>query len=112
MVEAGFSLEDAARAFSLLDSYVYGFGIQQSNFTGEGDASSEEMAAAILESIPPEEYPHLHRMAVHAMEAGYDAESDFEFGLEIILDGLQRALATAEQSGSDELGGHDDSEEC
>lgn len=109
LVEAGFSLEDAARAFSLLDSYVYGFGIQQSNFSGGSEASSEEMAAAILESIPLEEYPHLHRMAVHAMEVGYDAETDFAFGLEIILDGLQRALATTGQSSRDESGGHGDS---
>jgi AcrR family transcriptional regulator len=95
LMKADFSLEDAARAFSLLDSYVYGFGIQQFNVSASGDASTEEMAAAILAYIPPEKYPYLHRMAVHAMESGWDAEADFGFGLEIVLDGLERILSRA-----------------
>ena len=77
---------------SLLDSYVYGFGIQQFNFSTEGDASPEEMAEAFSALIPAEKYPYLHRMASHAMEEGYDAEADFNFGLETILDGLERVL--------------------
>lgn len=92
LLSAGFSLEDAARAFSILDSYIYGFGIQQFNMAADGDASPEEMAEAILSAIPSEKYPCLHRMAAHAMESGYDAEADFEFGLGLILDGLQRLL--------------------
>lgn len=90
LVTAGFPLEDAARAFSLLDSYIYGFGIQQFNMSADADASPEEMAEAILASIPVEKYPYLHRMASHAMQSGYDAEADFNFGLELILDGLER----------------------
>lgn len=92
LMRAGFSLEGAARAFSLLDSYVYGFGIQQSNFAGPGDVPPEQAAAAILEFIPVEDYPYLHRMAMHAMREGYDAQADFGFGLEVILDGLGRIL--------------------
>ena len=34
---AGFTLEMAARAFSLLDSYIYGFGRQQLNMSAGGD---------------------------------------------------------------------------
>ena len=90
LVMAGFSLEGAARAFSLLDSYIYGFGIQQFNMAADADASPEEMAQAILASIPAEKYPYLHRMASQAMQSGYDAEADFDFGLELILDGLER----------------------
>jgi hypothetical protein len=85
-------MDGAARAFSLLDSYIYGFGIQQMNFTADDGASTEEMAEAILGYIPAEEYPYLHGMASHAMEVGYDVDADFEFGLEIILDGLERIL--------------------
>ncbi|MDO8963945.1 MAG: TetR/AcrR family transcriptional regulator C-terminal domain-containing protein [Coriobacteriia bacterium] len=92
LARAGFSVQGAARAYSLLDSYIYGFGIQQMNMSG-GGASSEEMAEAMRANIPADEYPHLHRMASHAMESGYDAEADFAFGLEIILDGLERVLA-------------------
>jgi AcrR family transcriptional regulator len=92
LMGAGFSVEGAAHAFSLLDSYIYGFAIQQSNFSAGGDVSPEEMAEAILASIPVEEYPHLHLMASHATQAGYEAEADFEFGLAIVLDGLERIL--------------------
>jgi len=95
LIGAGFSPAAAANAFLVLDSYIYGFAIQESNFSADGDVSPEDMAAAILASIPVEEYPHLHRMASHAMRAGYDAEADFDFGLEIVLDGLQRILATS-----------------
>lgn len=93
LMEAGFTEVGASHAFSLLDSYIYGFGIQQFNFSADGDASPEEMAEAILAFIPAGEYPYLHRMASHAMREGYDAEADFAFGLEIILDGLERVLA-------------------
>jgi len=92
LMGAGFSVDGAAHAFSLLDSYIYGFAIQQSNFSAGGEASPEEMAEAILAAIPVEEYPHLHRMASHAMQTGYDAEADFDFGLAIVLDGLGRIL--------------------
>jgi AcrR family transcriptional regulator len=92
LMTAGFSVDGAARAFSLIDSYVYGFGIQQFNFSAGSEAPPEEMAEAILAIIPAEEYPYLHRMASHAMQVGYDAEADFDFGLEIILDGLERIL--------------------
>ena len=98
LVSAGFSLEGAVRAFSLLDSYIYGFGIQQFNMSADADASPEEMAQAILASIPAERYPYLHRMASHAMESGYDAEADFDFGLGLILDGLERILDASRSS--------------
>jgi len=90
---AGFSIDGAARAFSLLDSYIYGFGIEQFNLSAVSDAPQEEKAEALLALIPAEQYPHLHRMASHAMQVGYDADTDFDFGLTIILDGLERILA-------------------
>lgn len=93
LMKAGFSEEGASRGFSILDSYIYGFGIQTANMSSGGDATPEEMAEAILAAIPPDEYPYLHRMALHAARAGYDVEADFAFGLEVILSGLERILA-------------------
>jgi AcrR family transcriptional regulator len=92
LVRAGFSLEAAVRGFSVLDSYIYGFGRQQLNMSASG-APAEEAAAAILSVVPAERYPYLNRVATQAMTTGYDAESDFEFGLGIILDGLEKVLA-------------------
>jgi AcrR family transcriptional regulator len=92
LVDAGFSYDAAARCFSVLDSYIYGFGRQQMALA-DGGAPTEEMAEALLEFIPPDIYPHVHRMATLAMTRAYDAEADFDFGLEIILDGLEQMLA-------------------
>lgn len=90
LMRAGFSMVDAARVFSVLDSYIYGFGIQEFNFSADSDLSPEERAEMLLAYVPAEEYPFLHRMATQAMQTGYDAEADFQFGLEVILDGLAR----------------------
>ena len=93
---AGFTLELAIRAFSLLDSYVYGFGRQQLNVSAVSDGTPEEMAEAFLQAIPADEYPYLREMVVeHAMKTGYDERADFDFGLDLILDGLQGLLDRA-----------------
>ena len=91
--EAGFSLEMAAHALSVLDSYIYGFARQALGMTSGGDAEPEEMAEAFLQAIPADDYPHLREMVVeYGMASGYDEDAEFGFGLELILDGLQRLL--------------------
>ena len=90
---AGFTLELAVRAFSLLDSYVYGFGRQQLNVSAGADDTPEETAEAFLHAIPADGYPYLREMVVdYAMKTGHDESADFGFGLDLILDGLQRLL--------------------
>jgi len=91
LVAAGFSLADAARCFSVLDSYIYGFGIQQLSLTS-GEAPPEEAAESMLSAVPAADYPQLHQMVRLAMDVGYDAEADFAFGLEVVLAGLGQAL--------------------
>lgn len=89
---AGFSVELALHAFSAIDSYVYGFGRQQLNMAaGEGDP--REMAEAFLAAIPADEFPYLAELITgHMLQAGYDEDADFAFGLGLILDGLERSL--------------------
>jgi AcrR family transcriptional regulator len=89
---AGFSLDLAARAFSVLDCYVYGFARQQLNMAYSGEEKMEKRAGTIRGIIPFESYPYLTQMAESAMKAGYDEDADFEFGLTLILDGLERLL--------------------
>ena len=91
LVEAGFALEVAVRCFSVLDSYIYGFGRQDLGATGSAPPP-ERMAQAMLSVVPAGDYPYLHRMVLLAMDTGYDAEADFAFGLKVILDGLERML--------------------
>jgi AcrR family transcriptional regulator len=91
---AGFSLEMSARAFSILDSYIYGFGRQQLNISAGSDMPPEEMAEAFLHAIPADEYPYLREMVVdYALTSGNDEGADFDFGISLILDGLERLLA-------------------
>jgi hypothetical protein len=61
-----------------------------------GDATPEEMAEAFLRAVPADQYPYLTEMITdHAMQAGYDESADFQFGLSLILDGLQGLLDSA-----------------
>jgi AcrR family transcriptional regulator len=89
---AGLSLELAARAFSVLDCYVYGFGRQRMNMAAEDDTDYRERAAAFSEIIPEQSYPYLAKMAELTSDTGYDEDADFEFGLNLILDGLERLI--------------------
>jgi AcrR family transcriptional regulator len=85
---AGFSIENAAHAFWLLDSYVYGHVIQE---TSVSLSTSDEMTGSArpdLEETATDEFPHLLEIGEHAMRSGFSLESEFEFGLELILDAL------------------------
>lgn len=96
LLESGFSPVMAAQAYNLLDSYIYGFALQEVSLTY---GSSEEHAAvgqATLQQLPPDEYPHLARVARQFIEAGTEYGAGFEFGLELILDGIERAQAEAD----------------
>jgi hypothetical protein len=89
---AGFGVLPSVRAFSLIDSYIYGFG-RQSVHVADAEANSPDAAADFLDALPPDEYPCLAELAAdQAGGNGYDAAADFEFGLSLILDGLQRLL--------------------
>ena len=89
---AGFSVELTAHAYSLLDSYIYGFALQEASLPfSSGDATAEEIAA----HMPAGEYPHLAEIAaVHVLQPGYQYGDEFEIGLDLILDALDRAAAS------------------
>lgn len=89
---AGFSLRLAAHAYALLDSYTYGFALQEASLPFDRDTVAE-VAGAMVEQIPGDLFPHLAEMAVqHVLQPGYDFGDEFGYGLELILDGLERAL--------------------
>jgi len=89
--EAGFSIEMAAHAFSALDSYIYGFALQEANLPFDTAQKTAEVAETILNQFPADEYPHLAQLTVeHVLQPGYDYGNEFEFGLDLILDGLER----------------------
>jgi AcrR family transcriptional regulator len=87
---AGFTLVMAAHAVSVIDGYVYGFALQQINIPLQSREQVAEVGQDILRQMAGE-YPHLAEMITkHAMKPGYDYGKEFEFGLDLILDGLDR----------------------
>ena len=90
---AGFPLALAAHAFSAVDSYVYGFALQEKQLPFDTPEQTAEMAHAMLAHFPVDEFPHLAAFtAGHVMQPGYDFGDEFEFGLDLVLDGLDRRL--------------------
>ncbi len=87
---AGFTLVMAAHAVSVIDGYIYGFALQQLNIPIRTPEQVAQVAENILRQLAAE-YPHLAEMITeHAMKPGYDYSEEFEFGLDLILDGLER----------------------
>ena len=41
------------------------------------------------------EYPHLVEVAEHALRSDYSVDREFQFGLDLILDALERAATPA-----------------
>ena len=89
---SGFSVEMAAHAYSVLDSYIYGFALTKMNLpfeNGRGDVP--EIAEGMLEPFPENAYPYLVEFITeHAMKPGYHYGDEFEYGLDLILDGIER----------------------
>lgn len=88
----GFTIAGAAHAFSLLDSYIYGFAIQEHALPfGEEEGDIEQVAEGLLAQAPADEFPHLTAIAVeHALKPGYDYGDEFAIGLDLIVEGLER----------------------
>ena len=91
--EGGFSAEMTAHAYALIDSYVYGFALQESALPFEGPEAVGDVAGPIMELMAEGEYPHLVEMATsYYLQPGYDFADEFRYGLDLILDGLERTL--------------------
>jgi AcrR family transcriptional regulator len=89
--KAGFSITMAAHAFSVLDSYVYGFVLQEVRLPYKTSDELEKVAETILRQMPEDRYSYLDEMIrEQALKPGYDYAKEFEFGLDLILDGLER----------------------
>ena len=91
LLAAGFSMELTAHAFAAVDSYVYGFALQEKGLPFDTPEQTAEMAQEMLAHFPADEFPHLAAFTrEHVMRPGYDFGAEFEFGLDLILDGLER----------------------
>jgi AcrR family transcriptional regulator len=89
--EAGFSMPLVARAFIALDSHTYGFALQELSWPFDA-TDATEFSAAMARDLPAGAYPHLVAMAGLATSGDTAFALDFEFGLDLLLDGLERLL--------------------
>ena len=94
---AGFSVEGAGHAFALLDSYVYGFALQEANLPFDDTDSMTEVVGEILPDLDGaagDELPHLAEFAhERVLRPGYRFGDEFDYGLDLVLEGLQQELA-------------------
>ena len=91
---AGFSIAMTAHAYALIDSYVYGFALQEAALPFDGPDTVTEVAAPMMEQFAEGQYPHLVELAAeHILQPGSDFADEFDFGLDLILDGLSATLS-------------------
>jgi AcrR family transcriptional regulator len=90
---AGFSIEMTVHAYSVQDAYIYGFALQERDMSSE---SPDDFAAEAQRQMHEyhdvlADYPHLVEVVGgYVARAGYDYATEFLFGLDLILDGLDR----------------------
>lgn len=89
----GMDVRRVALAFMTLDAYVYGFTMQEVSLPIPlvESAEAEAMAAEQFGSA----FPNLAAMAEMAFRGAEGVPIDFAFGLDLILDGLERRLLSA-----------------
>lgn len=87
--EARFSIAQTDHAWNALDCHIYGFTLLKANFPIDPEEYASA-AARYLPRLPAETYPHMHAMTVEVAEGRHSGVNDFSFGLDLILDGLER----------------------
>jgi AcrR family transcriptional regulator len=87
---AGFSVENAVHAYSLQDAYIYGFALQERSLPVETPEQLAEAAESLHRQFSADDYPHIAETITEHVTKDYDFADEFEFGLDLILDGLER----------------------
>lgn len=88
----GLSWQLTAHAYAVLDSYIYGFAFEEANLPGDAAEDLSDVADEMVGAFDAEAYPHLVGFTIeHVMQPGYSFGASFEFGLDLLLDGLVRA---------------------
>lgn len=88
---AGFSLSMTAHAFAVIDAFVYGFALQEASLPVDAPEEVAPLAQDILKGFGTGDYPHLAEFTTdHILQPGYSFGASFDFGLELLLDGLAR----------------------
>ena len=95
LLDAGCSAVMATHVYNLVDSYVYGFALQEVNFPFSNAEELAAMSEELLANLQADEYPNSARVARELLTSGFDYADEFEFGLDLILDAIGPVLPGA-----------------
>ena len=90
---AGFTLQDAAHAFWILDSFIYGHVLQETRMSLPRREESPDGAAQPPEPADLTDYPHLAALTAPALSTQFSFDQEFDIGLELLIHGLERIAA-------------------
>ncbi len=87
----GLSVEMTAHAYAVIDAFIYGFAIQEASMPATSGEEMNALVETVTEGMPMDAYPHLLELTTqHILRPGYDFKDEFSFGLNLILDGLEK----------------------
>lgn len=89
----GFSVALSAHAYALVDSYIYGFALQEASLPFDSPESLDDVISNFDLELMATNLPHLAELATeHVLQPGYCFADEFDFGLDLILDALEQRL--------------------
>lgn len=98
-MRAGFSLPLTGHAYAVVDAFVYGFVHTELQLPFVTGPEAQAVATKMFDQMPPGQFESLKAFALgHVLTPGYSYGSEFEVGLELILDSLERAKAAEEDA--------------
>ncbi len=92
LLRAGLSPAVAGNVFLVLDSYIYGYERQRSILARDDGGDSTDTAQDVGDAIAPGAFPALAQVAAAYTEQPFDEDAGFAFGLDMLLDGIERLL--------------------
>jgi AcrR family transcriptional regulator len=93
--EAGFSRDVVYTAYHALDAHIFGFSLWEAGHAMPATADLSDLVATFVRQFPVDAYPDVaEHIEMHMSEGPHREMRTFEFGLDLILDGLRRARET------------------
>ena len=96
-LEAGFTAAQADYAWNIIDSYIYGFNLQRQNFPIQ-PSEYKKVAMQYLPHISQSDLPNIYRMTESIVDGSHDGIQDFDVGLDLILEGIEKKYANEVKS--------------
>jgi AcrR family transcriptional regulator len=99
LLEGGFAFRDAVHAYSVMDAYIYGFALQERGLPFDAPEETAQVMQKQRENVPSmDDYPYLVQTAIELEKVGFDYDVEFLFGLDLILDAIERFQAMSSRA--------------